>query len=152
MHPVFFGSAITGAGVDALIAGINELLPAAEGDADGPVSGTVFKIERGPAGEKIAYVRMFSGTLHVRDRLPFGRDNEAKGYRDQRVRARLGRPACVGRRRADRQALGSRRCPDRRRDRHSANDARSSAISPRRPWKRSSFPAAPPTEARSTLR
>ena len=78
VHPVFFGSAITGAGVDSLIAGIKELLPAAEGDADGPVSGTVFKIERGSAGEKIAYVRMFSGTVRVRDRLQFGRDNEER--------------------------------------------------------------------------
>ncbi|MEU6016099.1 translation factor GTPase family protein [Streptomyces sp. NPDC047515] len=73
VHPVFFGSAITGAGVDALIGGIKELLPVSEGEADGPVSGTVFKVERGPGGEKIAYVRMFSGTVRVRDRLPFGR-------------------------------------------------------------------------------
>jgi len=82
VHPVFFGSAITGAGVDALISGITELLPAGEGDADGPVSGTVFKVERGPAGEKIAYVRMFSGTVRTRDRLRFrgddGRDDEWK--------------------------------------------------------------------------
>ncbi len=78
VHPVFFGSAITGAGVDALIAGIAELLPAAGGAADGPVAGTVFKVERGPGGEKIAYVRMFSGTVRARDRLAFGRDNEGK--------------------------------------------------------------------------
>ena len=78
VHPVFFGSAITGAGVDALIAGITELLPAAGGDVDGAVSGTVFKVERGPSGEKIAYVRMFSGTVRVRDRLPFGRGEEGK--------------------------------------------------------------------------
>jgi ribosomal protection tetracycline resistance protein len=78
VHPVFFGSAITGAGVDALTAGIAELLPAAGGDADGPVSGSVFKVERGPAGEKVAYVRMFSGTVRVRDRLRFGRDGEGK--------------------------------------------------------------------------
>jgi ribosomal protection tetracycline resistance protein len=78
VHPVFFGSAITGAGVDSLAAGIRELLPAAQGDADGPVSGTVFKVERGPAGEKIAYVRMFSGLLRVRDRLHFGDDGAAK--------------------------------------------------------------------------
>jgi ribosomal protection tetracycline resistance protein len=71
-HPVFFGSALTGAGVHALAAGIREFLPAAAGNADGPVSGTVFKVERGPAGEKIAYARMFSGTLRVRDRLRLG--------------------------------------------------------------------------------
>jgi ribosomal protection tetracycline resistance protein len=72
VHPVFFGSAITGAGVAELAAGITGLLPAAQGDATGPVSGTVFKVERGPAGEKIAYVRMFCGALRVRDRLPSG--------------------------------------------------------------------------------
>jgi ribosomal protection tetracycline resistance protein len=74
VHPVFFGSAITGAGVDALMSGIAELLPAIEGDADGPPSGTVFKIERGQAGERVAYVRMFSGALRVRDRLQVGED------------------------------------------------------------------------------
>jgi ribosomal protection tetracycline resistance protein len=77
VHPVFFGSAITGAGVDSLLAGLVELLPAA-GAADGPVSGTVFKIERGPGGERIAYVRMFSGTVHTRDRVHVGRDHEEK--------------------------------------------------------------------------
>ncbi len=78
VHPVFFGSAITGAGVEPLMAGIAELLPASQGDPDGPVSGTVFKIERGASGEKIAYVRMFSGTIRTRDRLRFGRDLEGK--------------------------------------------------------------------------
>jgi ribosomal protection tetracycline resistance protein len=72
VHPVFFGSAITGAGVAELATGITALLPAARGDATGPASGTVFKVERGPAGEKIAYVRMFSGALRVRDRLSSG--------------------------------------------------------------------------------
>ncbi|MFF4802989.1 GTP-binding protein [Streptomyces sp. NPDC001351] len=72
VHPVHFGSAITGAGVSALVTGIKELLPPADGDPDGPVSGTVFKVERGPAGEKVAYARMFSGTLRTRDRIPFG--------------------------------------------------------------------------------
>ena len=76
--PVFLGSAITGAGIDSLMTGITGLLPAAGSDTEGQVSGTVFKIERGQAGEKIAYVRMFSGTLRVRDRLEFGRGTEAK--------------------------------------------------------------------------
>jgi ribosomal protection tetracycline resistance protein len=77
VHPVFFGSAITGAGVDALTAGIAELLPAFAGDADGRVSARVFKVERGAAGEKIAYARVFSGTIRVRDRLTFHRDGSA---------------------------------------------------------------------------
>jgi ribosomal protection tetracycline resistance protein len=78
VHPVFFGSAMTGAGVDALTAGLRELLPSAEGDADGPVSGTVFKVERGPAGEKIAFARLFSGTIRGRDQLRFGPDGAGK--------------------------------------------------------------------------
>jgi ribosomal protection tetracycline resistance protein len=77
VHPVFFGSAVTGEGVDALMTGIAELLPASAGDASGPVSGTVFKIDRGQSGEKIAYVRVFSGTVQTRDRLKL-RDEERK--------------------------------------------------------------------------
>jgi ribosomal protection tetracycline resistance protein len=72
VHPVLFGSAITGAGVEALMAAIRELLPAAGTDAGAPAAGTVFKVERGAAGEKIAYVRMFAGTLAVRDRVGGG--------------------------------------------------------------------------------
>ena len=78
VHPVFFGSAMTGAGLDALIGGLTHLLPATEGDVDGPLSGTVFKVERGISREKIAYVRMFTGGLRTRDQLRFGRDKEGK--------------------------------------------------------------------------
>ena len=73
VHPVFFGSARTGAGVDALMRGIAELLPAAERGGEGPVAGTVFKIERGAGGERLAYVRMRSGVVRTRDRLPQGK-------------------------------------------------------------------------------
>ncbi|MFH8488583.1 GTP-binding protein [Streptomyces longisporoflavus] len=80
VHPVFFGSAATGAGIGELMAGIRELLPAEDGTprAGDPVSGTVFKVERGDAGEKVAYVRMFAGTVRTRDRLPFGGGREGK--------------------------------------------------------------------------
>jgi len=78
VHPVLFGSAVTGTGVDSLTAALGELLPAADGDPAGPVSGTVFKVERGPAGEKIAYVRLFSGLVRVRDRLRFGGGSAGK--------------------------------------------------------------------------
>ena len=86
VHPVYFGSAITGAGVDALLRGLPRLLPPADGDASGPVSGRVFKVERGVAGDKIAYARMFSGTLAVRDRVPFGRSRGGLPSRSGEVR------------------------------------------------------------------
>ena len=73
VYPVYFGSAMTGAGVDELSSAITRLLPSASAVACGPPSGAVFKVERGPAGEKIAYARLFSGALRVRDRLPEGR-------------------------------------------------------------------------------
>jgi ribosomal protection tetracycline resistance protein len=98
VHPVFFGAAITGAGVGALIEGITGLLPAAERTPEGPVSATVFKVERGPAGEKIAYARLFSGTILARDRLPFGAGKEGKvtAIRGFEQGAIVARPAIAG--------------------------------------------------------
>ncbi|MEU8954467.1 translation factor GTPase family protein [Streptomyces sp. NPDC048518] len=79
VHPVFFGSAATGSGVPELVDGIRDLLPATVGDAKGPVSGSVFKVERGAAGEKIAYVRMFSGTVGTRDSVLYGDGGGGRG-------------------------------------------------------------------------
>ena len=78
VHPVFFGSAFRGVGIEALIAALTELLPSFEGDFNAPVSGTVFKMERGASGEKIAYVRMFSGSIRARDRIRLRGDDEQK--------------------------------------------------------------------------
>ncbi len=72
LHPVFFGSAVTGAGVEALLDGLATLLPCADGDPDGPAGGTVFKIERDRTGARVAYVRMATGTLRIRDHILFG--------------------------------------------------------------------------------
>ncbi len=78
VHPVFFGSAAHGIGIDHLLSGIDELLSGGEGDPDGPVSGRVFKIERTTSGERVAYVRLFDGTLRARQRVRVGGDDEAK--------------------------------------------------------------------------
>ena len=66
---VLAGSAIRGDGVDELMAAIPSRLPSSTGDPDAPVSAAVFKIERGPKGDKIAYARLFAGTIRVRDRV-----------------------------------------------------------------------------------
>ena len=72
LHPVYFGSAITGAGMPPLMEALTELLPTEAGDPDGQVSGQIFKIERGGGAEKIAYVRLFAGTIRIRDQVSFG--------------------------------------------------------------------------------
>ncbi|MGW4062645.1 GTP-binding protein [Amycolatopsis sp. NPDC004747] len=66
-YPVFFGSAVTGAGVPELVAGIVGFLPTPAPGAG--LRATVFKIERGRGGDRIAYARVHGGTLRVRDRV-----------------------------------------------------------------------------------
>jgi ribosomal protection tetracycline resistance protein len=94
LHPVFFGSALTGAGVQEVMAGLTVLLPARDDDGDGPLSARVFKIERGPAGDRIAYTRVFSGTVAVRDRFDAGKVTAlrvfAAGDAEQRDAAHAG--------------------------------------------------------------
>ena len=78
VHPVFVGSAGRGVGIAELLAGIDELLVGERGDPEAPVSGRVFKIERTSSGERVAYVRLFAGTLKARQRVRVGGGDEAK--------------------------------------------------------------------------
>jgi ribosomal protection tetracycline resistance protein len=78
VHPVFFGSATQGEGIDALLAGVDELLSGARGDPDAEVSGRVVKIERTASGERVAYARLVAGTLRPRHRVRVGDGEEAK--------------------------------------------------------------------------
>jgi ribosomal protection tetracycline resistance protein len=90
LSPVFFGSALSGAGCRELTDGIATLLrpllqplpqpllrslprPAPEPNDDRPTRGTVFAIERGSSGEKLAYLRLFSGELRDRQRVTLWR-------------------------------------------------------------------------------
>lgn len=156
VYPVFFGSAATGAGLEALMAGLTELLPTAGGAADGPVSGTVFKVERGPAGEKIAYVRMFSGTVRTREPLPFHGPGARGPMRPRSPRSassnRAGRPAGTPSVRAGSGSCGGWAAsgpatPSARRRRMPIG-----TTSPRRRSKRSWCRAAPPTNGRCISR
>ncbi len=69
LTPVFFGSAMTGTGVPELLDGVEAWLPPASGSDDAPTSGEVFKITRRDNGEKLVYVRLFAGSLTVRQRV-----------------------------------------------------------------------------------
>ncbi|WP_438292984.1 GTP-binding protein [Streptomyces sp. HUAS TT7] len=72
VHPVHFGSAIGGQGIEALINAMVTLLPAPEPNPAAPPRGTVFAVERDAAtGHRTAYLRLFEGEVTVRQKLAF---------------------------------------------------------------------------------
>ncbi|MGK4595257.1 GTP-binding protein [Amycolatopsis sp. w19] len=78
ISPVYFGSARSGEGIAELTSGIREFLGGAGKPApDDRLRAAVFKIERGRAHEKIAYVRVFSGEIGARDHVRFHRPGGA---------------------------------------------------------------------------
>ncbi|RKF52731.1 tetracycline resistance protein [Bacillus wiedmannii] len=82
VYPVFFGSAMTGMGVTELLENISDLFPANSSSQDEKLSGVVFKIDREYSGEKIAYVRVFSGSLQVRKYVDIQR-NESLPHKEK---------------------------------------------------------------------
>ncbi len=74
--PIFFGSAITGSGVRELADALAKYHPATTSSTRQPVSGLVFKIERGSHDEKVVYVRLYSGQLHIREQVSLSTNNE----------------------------------------------------------------------------
>ncbi|AUA11890.1 tetracycline resistance ribosomal protection protein Otr(A) [Streptomyces sp. SID8382] len=80
-HPVFFGSALSGAGVADLVEGVARLVPPAPGGTE--PRGTVFAVERGGGGTggdrggarggRTAYLRLFSGEVTLRQRVTLHR-------------------------------------------------------------------------------
>ena len=87
VHPVFVGSAGRGVGIAELLAGIDELLVGERGDPEAPVSGRVFKIERTSSGERVAYVRLFAGTLRAAAARSGRRRGRGEGDLDPGLRA-----------------------------------------------------------------
>jgi ribosomal protection tetracycline resistance protein len=80
VHPLFFGSAIKGMGIDPLVAGIRMFLPStpiARPDNVRAV-GSVFAVERSQIGDKVALLRVVRGTLRERELLKYAQQ-EASG-------------------------------------------------------------------------
>jgi ribosomal protection tetracycline resistance protein len=63
LYPLYFGCALSGAGVDALVDGVRQVLPPAPAPEE-RLRGRVFAMERGSA-----YVRSYGGQLHARQRV-----------------------------------------------------------------------------------
>ncbi|UZJ33703.1 hypothetical protein OJ254_29860 [Streptomyces endophytica] len=73
LHPLFFGSALGGQGVRALVDGVVRLIPPAPVAPGGPPRGTVFAVHQPPQGEQTAYLRLFAGELRARQRIELHR-------------------------------------------------------------------------------
>ena len=71
--PIFFGSAIKGVGIQQLTEALETYFIPLRVDTEAPLSAVVFKIERGVRGEKIAYVRVYSGEMQLRSQVACGR-------------------------------------------------------------------------------
>ncbi len=140
-----------GRGSTSCCAGIDELLSGAPGDPDARVSGRVFKIERTPAGERVAYVRLFAGhapAAPARARRAAARRRRRRRSRSSRRPVR--RAATCSLRRRDGDGPRPRRRPCRRRDRRAAAGRGETARFPRPALEAVVFPLDP--EQQGSLR
>jgi ribosomal protection tetracycline resistance protein len=96
VHPVYFGSAMTGDGVPELIDGIRHWLPRATGMPGEALRAQVFKVERGSAGERIASARVFAGRLQVRQPVAVHPAGQDRGAQDRDAQDRSVRDAGRG--------------------------------------------------------
>ena len=84
LFPALFGASNKGIGIRELMDAIAEYLPEPGGDRAAPVSGVVFKIERDKTMGRMAYVRLYRGTLRNRDavrNLTLGADEKVTQIR-----------------------------------------------------------------------
>ena len=107
VHPLFFGSATSGAGTAPLAEGIATLLRPGPATATGtrglsqPAAenrmqprGMVFAVERGAGGERVAYLRLFSGSVRERQRVVLHRAEP--GGTARQIRGRITNLDVVG--------------------------------------------------------
>ncbi|MFY1597064.1 GTP-binding protein [Micromonospora sp. WMMD737] len=82
VYPVHFGSAITGEGIDQLTDALGAMAAKPAAGPAAPLKATVFKLERGRAGENIAYVRTFAGSIRARERVRIFRRERGGGIHE----------------------------------------------------------------------
>ncbi|MEU9120987.1 tetracycline resistance ribosomal protection protein Otr(A) [Streptomyces sp. NPDC048506] len=78
LHPVYFGSALGGQGVGALVDGMVHLIPPAPAGPGAEPRGTVFAVHQPPHGERTAHVRLYAGELRPRQRIELYRPGAAR--------------------------------------------------------------------------
>lgn len=67
MFPLVYGVAAKGLGITELLDAMIDYFPRAGGDAEQPVSGIVYNIQRDKSMGRMAFVRLYDGTIRNRD-------------------------------------------------------------------------------------
>lgn len=67
MFPLVYGVAAKGLGITALLDAMIQYFPRAGGNAEQPVSGIVYNIQRDKSMGRMAFVRLYEGTIRNRD-------------------------------------------------------------------------------------
>ncbi|OBZ15716.1 GTP-binding protein [Bacillus sp. FJAT-27264] len=67
LFPLVYGAAAKGMGIPALLDAMIQYFPRAGGDAELPVSGIVYNIQRDKSMGRMAFVRLYEGTIRNRD-------------------------------------------------------------------------------------
>ncbi|CAH1054630.1 GTP-binding protein [Paenibacillus pseudetheri] len=65
--PMVYGVAAKGLGITALLDAMVEYFPPASGNVEGPVSGIVYNIQRDKSMGRMAFVRLYEGTIRNRE-------------------------------------------------------------------------------------
>ncbi|WP_244209150.1 GTP-binding protein [Paenibacillus ferrarius] len=68
-YPLLVGASSKGIGIEELMEAILDYLPGPSGSAEQPLSAVVFKVERDKTMGRMAYVRVYEGTIRNRDTL-----------------------------------------------------------------------------------
>lgn len=95
LFPLVYGVAARGIGITELLDAMIDYFPRAGGDAEQPVSGIVYNIQRDKSMGRMAFVRLYEGTIRNRDTVTnYSQDVEAKVTQIRKVEG--GRTEDVG--------------------------------------------------------
>ena len=86
IFPVFSGSALSGDGVDRLLQNI-DLLVRTTYDASGALSARVYKVRHDAQGSAVTFLKVSSGTLHVRESVRDEKVAEIRQYKGGRFQS-----------------------------------------------------------------
>ena len=84
--PVMAGVALEGKGIEEFLRVLSALTKA-EYDSTGPLEACCYQVRHDPQGQRIVFLKLLSGSLHVKDELPDGQKiNELRLYHGDRFR------------------------------------------------------------------